>query len=305
MGSKNTMSWVIQGRRVLDELCRVVKKPLHFIDDGHLWQTKAARPLCWLLGWTDDQRPGHGDSSIAVRHFCSGRCDRSWGGWRRPPGPQSPPLQSQHISWWSCWTLPSTFTKNLKLWAYWRAWFVEQFLVLTFDNQLYCNHTGHCELSVTTLLSTGTSLFQSSTMVSTCPPNSRLPKISGLASSVPERKRKVAIKCLELEEMLERQGWEPSWILSRFKAHFLRHSQSEIESKVASFRALLLRQITNNQNNLNNKSKSSPEPLESGTTTTTSTVKEPPTTKEKRWDNQLSLTCHCHFYSTFLNGLSR
>ena len=73
-----------------------------------------------------------------------------------------------------------------------------------------------------------------------------------------------------------------SWILSRFKAHFLRHSQSEIESKVASFRALLLRQITNNQNNLNNKSKSSPEPLESGTTTTTSTVKEPPTTKEKR-----------------------
>ena len=147
------MSWVIQGRRVLDKLCRVVKKKerkLHFIDDDHLWHTKAARPLCWLLGWIDDQRPGHGDSSIAVRHLCSGRCDRSWGGWRRPPGPQSPPLQSQHISWWSCWTLPSTFTKNLKLWAYWRAWFVEHFLVLTFDNQLYCNHTGHCELSIST-----------------------------------------------------------------------------------------------------------------------------------------------------------
>merc|ERR550519_1141745 len=78
-------------------------------------------------------------------------------------------------------------------------------------------------------------------MVSTCPPtpNSRLPKISGLA--IPERKRKVAIKCLELEEMLERQG----------------HSQSEIESKVASFRALLLRQITSNQS-VNNNSKSSP-----------------------------------------------
>ena len=50
------------------------------------------------------------------------------------------------------------------------------------------------------------SAFQRFEMVSTCPvPNSRLPKISGLA--IPERKRKVAIKCLELEEMLERQGW--------------------------------------------------------------------------------------------------
>merc|ERR1712110_436974 len=43
-----------------------------------------------------------------------------------------------------------------------------------------------------------------------------------------ERKRKIAVKCLELEEMLERQG----------------HSQTEIETKVASFRALLLRQVT-------------------------------------------------------------
>jgi len=48
-----------------------------------------------------------------------------------------------------------------------------------------------------------------------------------------ERKRKIAVKCLELEEMLERQG----------------HSQTEIETKVASFRALLLRQVTSINNN--------------------------------------------------------
>merc|ERR1712110_1115131 len=48
-----------------------------------------------------------------------------------------------------------------------------------------------------------------------------------------ERKRKIAVKCLELEEMLERQG----------------HSQTEIETKVASFRSLLLRQVTSINNN--------------------------------------------------------
>ena len=41
-------------------------------------------------------------------------------------------------------------------------------------------------------------------MVSPCPSSPRLPRISGLA--VHERKRKVAVKCLELEEMLESQG---------------------------------------------------------------------------------------------------
>merc|ERR1712110_547746 len=48
-----------------------------------------------------------------------------------------------------------------------------------------------------------------------------------------ERKRKIAVKCLELEEMLEKQG----------------HSQAEIETKVASFRSLLLRQLTSVDNN--------------------------------------------------------
>merc|ERR1711974_389550 len=96
-------------------------------------------------------------------------------------------------------------------------------------------------------------------MGSTCPPNSRLPKISGLA--IPERKRKVAIKCLELEEMLERQG----------------HSQSEIESKVASFRALLLLQITSSQS-VNNNSKSSPGRPEPDSTTPVQETTKP--TKE-------------------------
>jgi len=50
-----------------------------------------------------------------------------------------------------------------------------------------------------------------------------------------EKKRKIAVKCLELEEMLENQG----------------HSQAEIETKVASFRALLLKQITASINNNN------------------------------------------------------
>ena len=41
-------------------------------------------------------------------------------------------------------------------------------------------------------------------MVSPCPHSPRLPKITGLA--INERKRKIAVKCVELEEMLERQG---------------------------------------------------------------------------------------------------
>jgi len=59
----------------------------------------------------------------------------------------------------------------------------------------------------------------------------RIPMI--LSSADHEKKRKVAVKCLELEEMLESQGL----------------SQSEIETKVASFRALLLRQVTTVNNN--------------------------------------------------------
>jgi len=62
----------------------------------------------------------------------------------------------------------------------------------------------------------------------------RIPIIAGSADH--EKKRKIAIKCLELEEMLESKGL----------------SQSEIELKVASFRALLLRQVANNNNNNNN-----------------------------------------------------
>merc|ERR1711879_334014 len=58
-----------------------------------------------------------------------------------------------------------------------------------------------------------------------------IPVIAGGADH--ERKRKIAVKCLELEEMLERQG----------------HSQSEIETKVSSFRALLLRQVNSINNN--------------------------------------------------------
>merc|ERR1712072_1435813 len=58
-----------------------------------------------------------------------------------------------------------------------------------------------------------------------------IPVISGGKDH--ERKRKIAVKCLELEEMLERQG----------------HSQTEIETKVASFRSLLLRQLTSVNNN--------------------------------------------------------
>jgi len=61
----------------------------------------------------------------------------------------------------------------------------------------------------------------------------RIPVIAGTADH--EKKRKVAVKCLELEEMLESQGL----------------SQSEIQTKVASFRALLLRQVTNTINNNN------------------------------------------------------
>ena len=41
-------------------------------------------------------------------------------------------------------------------------------------------------------------------MVSPCPQSPRLQKIPGLA--INERKRKIAVKCVELEEMLERQG---------------------------------------------------------------------------------------------------
>jgi len=59
----------------------------------------------------------------------------------------------------------------------------------------------------------------------------KLPVIVGGADH--ERKRKIAVKCLELEEMLEKQG----------------QSQSEIETKVASFRSLLLRQLTTLNNN--------------------------------------------------------
>merc|ERR1719273_234271 len=63
-----------------------------------------------------------------------------------------------------------------------------------------------------------------------------LPRLSPLVpgpSQDHERKRKIAVKCLELEEMLEKQG----------------HSQVEIETKVASFRSLLLRQVTSVNNN--------------------------------------------------------
>ena len=121
-------------------------------------------------------------------------------------------------------------------------------------------------------------------MVSTCPPNSRLPKISGLA--IPERKRKVAIKCLELEEMLERQGWADEgnqlWDMNSCP----RHSQSEIESKVASFRALLLRQITSCNQSVNNNSKSSPgRPEPDSTTPVQETTTKP---KERRWAMQQS-----------------
>jgi hypothetical protein len=41
-------------------------------------------------------------------------------------------------------------------------------------------------------------------MVSPCPANPHLPRPAGMA--LHERKRKVAVKCLELEEMLEGQG---------------------------------------------------------------------------------------------------
>jgi len=62
--------------------------------------------------------------------------------------------------------------------------------------------------------------------------------------------------------MLERQG----------------HSQSEIESKVASFRALLLRQITSSQS-VNNNSKSSPGRPEPDSTTPVQETTKP--TKER------------------------
>jgi len=65
---------------------------------------------------------------------------------------------------------------------------------------------------------------------------SAIPRLSTIVGSADhEKKRKIAVKCLELEEMLESQG----------------NSQSEIELKVASFRALLLRQVNaaNNNNN--------------------------------------------------------
>merc|ERR1711953_392971 len=63
-----------------------------------------------------------------------------------------------------------------------------------------------------------------------------LPRLSPLVpgpSQDHEKKRKIAVKCLELEEMLEKQG----------------HSQAEIETKVTSFRSLLLRQLTSVNNN--------------------------------------------------------
>merc|ERR1712154_437149 len=62
-----------------------------------------------------------------------------------------------------------------------------------------------------------------------------------------EKKRKIAVKCLELEEMLEKQG----------------HSQAEIETKVSSFRSLLLRQLTAvNNNKVQEESRQEEEPQE-------------------------------------------
>merc|ERR1719278_27699 len=60
-----------------------------------------------------------------------------------------------------------------------------------------------------------------------------LPRLGPSPSQDHEKKRKIAVKCLELEEMLEKQG----------------HSQVEIETKVTSFRSLLLRQLTSVNNN--------------------------------------------------------
>ena len=79
----------------------------------------------------------------------------------------------------------------------------------------------------------------------------RIPIIAGSADH--EKKRKIAIKCLELEEMLESKGWAIyKQDDKRVDSIAYRLSQSEIELKVASFRALLLRQVANNNNNNNN-----------------------------------------------------
>merc|ERR1712029_158765 len=73
----------------------------------------------------------------------------------------------------------------------------------------------------------------------------KVPIISGAGDH--EKKRKIAVKCLEMEEMLEKQG----------------HSQSEIETKVASFRSLLLQQLnTVNNNTPNNNPNSSNRDIE-------------------------------------------